>query len=237
MGNHPQTMRTVLVWLALAALIAGCADWNPAARHPADNKSRTFRSPPILDLREPMALGARAIPPRLDPNAGFRPWFMLRGRGGLPAEPRHDIWDVGDMTGRYLESLIQARHMGISSPALSLAEWRMQTNLFSSLGQDGLVHDPSGAIVHSFSQGSALFGLLAWFEDTGDAQVRRAMEGLITAQLRRARKPGDQRVDPTVQLEKSSGSHLAGYQIFPAIRFYELTGYPDALELAEGLTR
>jgi hypothetical protein len=162
---------------------------------------------------------------------------MLRGRNGFPAEPRHDIWDVGDMTGRYLESLIQARHMGISSPELSLAEWRLQTNLFHSLGSDGLVHDPSGPIVHSFSQGSALFGLLAWFEDTGDAQVRQAIERLITAQLHRAQKRGDQRVDPTVQLEKSSGSHLAGYQIFPAIRFYELTGYPDALELAEGLTR
>lgn len=43
--------------------------------------------------------------------------------------------------------------------------------------------------------------------------------------------------DPTVALEQSSGSHLAGYQIYPAIRFYELTGYPDARTLAEGLTR
>jgi hypothetical protein len=228
----------------VAGMLAGTilARTTPAAES-ADNPpawkdiARATGSPPALDLREPMALGAMAIPPRLDPNAGFRPWFMLRGHNGIPAEPRHDLWDVGDMTGRYLESLIQARHMGISSPELSLAEWRLQTNLFHSLGGDGLVHDPSGAIVHSFSQGSALFGLLAWLEDTGDAQVREAIERLITAQLHRARKRGDQRVDPTVQLEKASGSHLAGYQIFPVIRFYELTGYPDALELAEGLTR
>ncbi|MFB3789292.1 MAG: hypothetical protein ACE15F_23280 [bacterium] len=213
-----------------------------AGRGPADGLStlEDIRSEPVpltLDLREPMALGARAIAARLDPDAGYRPWFMLRGRNGIPAEPRHDTWDIGDMTGRYLESLIQARRMGIRSPELSQAEWRLQTNLFQSLGADGLVHDLSGAIVHSFSQGSALFGLLAWYEDTGDAPVRKALERLITAQLGRTRKQGIQRIDPTVQLEKSSGSHLAGYQIFPVIRFHELTGYPDALELAEGLTR
>jgi hypothetical protein len=42
---------------------------------------------------------------------------------------------------------------------------------------------------------------------------------------------------PAVKLEQSSGSHLTGYCIYPAIRFYELTGYTDALSLAEGLTR
>lgn len=225
----------MLAWTILTrtASAAESVD-NPSA---LKDIARATGSPPTLDLRESMALGARAIPPRLDPKDGFRPWFMLRGHNGLPTEPRHDQWDVGDMTGRYLETLIQARHMGIRSPELSQAEWRIQTNLFYSLGGDGLVHDPSGGIVHSFSQGSALFGLLAWFEDTGDAQVRKSIERLISAQLHRAQKRGDQRVDPTVQLEKSSGSHLAGYQIFPVIRFFERTGYPDALELAEGLTR
>lgn len=185
-----------------------------------------------------MALAAQAIARRLDPAQEYRPWFLIRGSNNIPCTPEHATWDLGDMTGRYLESLIQARHMGISSPELSLAEGRLQKYLFRIIGPDGLVHDPkSGAIDHSFSQGSALFGLLALFEDSGDPAARKALEHLISGQLKRAVREGDSLVDPSVKLEQSSGSHLAGYQIYPTIRFYELTGYPDALTLAEGRTR
>lgn len=225
-----------LVFARLVLIIM--AGWSVTVVARAQSKPESpVAWPATLDLREPMALGARAIAARLDPAAGFRPWFMIRGHMGIPSELRHDQWDIGDMTGRYLESLIQARHMGVSSPELSLAEWRLQTNLFLSLGTDGLVHDPSGTVVHSFSQGSALYGLLAWFEDTGDPTVRTAIERLISGQYRRLHSEGKHKIDPTVKLEKSSGSHLAGYQIYPVIRFYELTGYGDALVLAEELTR
>ena len=194
--------------------------------------------PSGLDLRQPMALAAQAIPPRLDPRQDYRPYFLLRGSNGIPTMPEHASWDLGDMTGRYLEGLVLARRMGITSPELSEAEARLEKYLFKLLGPDGLVHEPvSGAIDHSFSQGSALYGLVAWFEDTGDPVVRRAIERLITTLLKRARRQGDMLIDPTVKLPQSPGSQLAGYQIYPAIRFYELTGYADALTLAEGLTR
>ena len=188
-----------------------------------------------LDLREPMALAARAIPPRLDPAQNFRPWFMLRGSNNIPTKPEHSTWDEGDMVGRYLESLIFSRRMGITSPELAEAEARLQKHLLDSLGAHGLVHD--GPPVHSFSQGSALYGLLAWFEDTNDAKVRAATERLITGLLKRAEKNGNQLIDPHAKVPLCSGSHLAGYQIYPIIRFYELTGYSDALKYSEGLTR
>jgi hypothetical protein len=185
-----------------------------------------------------MALAARAIPPRLDPQQDDRPWFMLRGSNGIPTTAEHASWDLGDMTGRYLEALILARRMGISEPELSQAEGRLGRYLLKLLGPDGVVHDPqTGAIDHCFSQGSAMYGLLAWFEASGDPTVRTALERLISGQLRRAQRDGDKLIDPTVKLEQSSGSHLAGYQIYPTIRFYELTGYGDARILAEGLTR
>jgi hypothetical protein len=44
-------------------------------------------------------------------------------------------------------------------------------------------------------------------------------------------------VDPSVKLKDATGSHIAGGQIWPAIRFYELTGYGDALALSLGLSR
>ncbi len=195
-------------------------------------------NPPTLDLREPMRLAAHAIPPRLDPAQDYRPWFLLRGKGGVPVSAEHASWDLGDMTGRYLEGLLLARHMGISEPALSEAEGRLGRYLLKLLGPDGLVHDPaSGAIDHPFSQGSALYGLVAWYEDSGDPVVRQAAERLITGLIQHSELRGDQLIEPAAKLAESSGSHLAGYQIYPAVRFYELTGYPDALKLAEGRTR
>ncbi len=226
--------------LSLALLGTGCRAGKTLSPDAADagQSHPQDASPPTLDLRAPMGLAAQAIVLRLDPSQGYRPWFLLRGQGGVPVTPEHASWDLGDMTGRYLESLIQARHMGVRRPEFSLGEERLGRYLLQLLGPDGLVHDPaSGAPDTAFAQGSALFGLLAWYEDSGDPAVRQAIERLISGLLKRDERQGDQLVDPTVRLPESSGSHLAGYQIYPAIRFYELTGYPDALILAEGLAR
>jgi hypothetical protein len=231
----------ILLGTTLASLLStACAPTNHGPSLVAAPSMPTANDAPLptLDLREPMELAAHAIARRLDPAQEYRPWFMLRGHRSVPVTPEHASWDLGDMTGRYLEGLILARHMGVSDPELSEAEGRLSRYLFKILGPDGLVHDPSsGAVDHSFSQGSALYGLVAWFEDTGDPVVRRATEKLITGLLQRMQRLGDQLVDPTVKLEQSSGSHLTGYAIYPMARFYELTGYADALTLAEGLTR
>jgi hypothetical protein len=221
---------------AALALVSECNVFSAPAVPSAGKEPE--RSVITLDLRDPMRLAAQAIARRLDPAEGYRPWFLLRGRGGVPVAPEHASWDLGDMTGRYLEGLILARQMGVCDPELSQAEGRLGRNLLKLLGPDGLVHDPkSGAVDHSFSQGSALYGLVAWFEDSGDPAVRRATELLISGSLRRMQTEGDQLVDPSVKLPEASGSHLTGYGIYPMARFYELTQYRDALTLAEGLSR
>jgi hypothetical protein len=223
-------MKPAAAAIALAAASAGA----PAAARAADQTEAST----VLDLRTPMRLGAEAIARRLDPAKGFRPWFLIRGEGGIPARPEHASWDLGDMTGRYLESLIDARRMGVSSPALSEAESRLGRFLLGLLGPDGLVHDPdSGAVDHTFSQGSALFGLVAWYEDSGDPAVRDAALGLVRGLFGRLERRGEALVDPSVKLPESSGSHLAGYAIWPAVRLHERTGSAEALALAEGLAR
>ena len=229
--NRP--LQNVTVALSLTMLLAGCAGQRKTVVE--SNERAGCRT---LYLGQPMALAAQAIVRRLDPAQDYRPWFLLRGRDGIPTTPEHASWDLGDMTGRYLEGLILTRRMGVCRPEFSVAEGRLGRYLLKLLGPDGLVHDPdTGAVDHSFSQGSALYGLLAWFEDSGDPAIRTAIERLISGQLARMEGQGDQLVDKTVKLEESSGSHLAGYQIWPIIHFYELTGYRDALILAEGLTR
>jgi len=233
------TWHDLTITLCLALFLASCAGDRGGRATSSPAQTRDDRAAPaMLDLRKPMALAAEAIVRRLDPAQDYRPWFLLRGQGGIPATAEHASWDLGDMTGRYLEGLILTRRMGVSRPEFSMAEGQLGRYLLKLLGPDGLVHDPqTGAVDHSFSQGSALYGLLAWFEDSGDPAVREAMERLISGQLNRMKRQGDQLVDETVKLEQSCGSHLAGYQIWPIIHFYELTGYTDALTLAEGLTR
>jgi len=189
-------------------------------------------TPPSLDLREPMAWAANALPPRLDPAKGYQPWSLLFGQGGVPVTAVHARFDLGDTTGRYLEALILARRMGISAPQLSQAEERLERFLIKLIGSDGLVQDPEKREAEdSYSQGNALNGLVALFEDSGDPAVRRAIEKLITAQVKSSELKDGTLVDPSVKLEDATGSHLAGGPISPAIRFYELTGYSDALVL------
>jgi hypothetical protein len=43
--------------------------------------------PPSLDLREPMAWAANAIPPRLDAAKGYQPWSLLRGPRRCSSSP------------------------------------------------------------------------------------------------------------------------------------------------------
>src|SRR5437588_11245031 len=126
--NHPQTavLSVVLSFLTLKAAPAPQIDQ-------AETSGQARIDPGALDLREPRRLGAQAIMRRLDPGQDFRPWFLLRGHGGVPVAPEHSNWDLGDMTGRYLESLIQARHMGVTSPDLSEAEARLGRYLLKLL--------------------------------------------------------------------------------------------------------
>jgi hypothetical protein len=199
-----------------------------------DNNQRSA----TLDLRVPMTLAANAIPPRLDPDQAFRPWFLIEGKDSVPHTPVHMDWDVGDMAGRYIETLLNARAMGITSPELSLTLERLQGYLLSVVGPDGIVHIPgSGAVDHPFAQGSALFGLIAWFEATGDPAPRGALDRMVRGLRAIAEDHGDHLTYSAVKLEQSPGSHLAGYQIWPLVRYHEMTGSAEALGLAEGLAR
>src|ERR1041385_4610084 len=92
-----------------------CVACAPAARQShrsarAASSSQPDTQPATLDFREPMALAAPATAHRLDPAQEYRALFMVRGHGGVPVTPEHASWDLADMTGRYLEGLILARH-------------------------------------------------------------------------------------------------------------------------------
>lgn len=63
--------------------------------------------PDTFFLQQAIDRGLAAIDARLDRAEGCRPFFMVRL--GESPELQHDIWDFGDMCGRYVDAFIQAR--------------------------------------------------------------------------------------------------------------------------------
>lgn len=65
----------------------------------------------FLNLEGAMALAADSIIFRLDERQNYRPFFYMKGKDGIPAFLKHGSWDLGDITGRYSESMVMTRRM------------------------------------------------------------------------------------------------------------------------------
>ena len=201
-------------------------------------KTLHIRSNNFLNLRGAMSLAADSITYRLDESQNFRPYFYIKGQNGIPAFLRHGSWDLGDMTGRYLESMVMTRRMVGTKQEWTLAEERLLSFLLSLLKNplDIVLDIDKNVPDHAFAQGSALYGLVALFEDTRDKGIQKSIEKFILGLTKLAIPKGDHIVYPNVATANAPCSHMAGYQICPLVRFFELTGYEPALVLAEKLS-
>src|SRR3954471_23581529 len=88
--------------------------------------------PATLDLREPMPRAAECLINRMDPSMAYQPWFAVDVVNGRPTKLRHDVWDFGDTSGRFVEAFILARQMIQPDPAMIIAEKRIR-QFFNSL--------------------------------------------------------------------------------------------------------
>jgi len=192
----------------------------------------------FLNLEGAMALAADSITFRLDETQNFRPYFYIKGKDGIPAFLKHGSWDLGDMTGRYLESMVMTRRMIGAKHEWTQAEERLLAFLLSLLQNplEIVLDIDKNAPDHAFAQGSALYGLVSYFEDTGDQIIRKIIEKFIIGLLKLAIPQGNHVIYPNVATANAPCSHMAGYQICPLVKFYELTGYEPALNLAENLS-
>jgi hypothetical protein len=195
-------------------------------------------APATLDLRIPLRLAAGCIINRMDPNALYRPWFAVDVKDWTPTNLRHDVWDFGDMSGRFLEALVLAENMVEPTSNMLLAKTRIRKYLVSLLGPTGLVMNPElNRADHMFSQGSALYGLVADFEHGRNPLMKAHIEALILGLDQHAKHAPDYLWFPEVATSISPCAHMAAYQVLPVTRFYELTGDPRALKYAEKLSR
>jgi hypothetical protein len=194
--------------------------------------------PLTLDLRAPLREAVSCITNRIDPSAGYRPWFAVDVKNWTPTKLRHDVWDIGDMSGRFLEGLVLSRNMIEPTPEALLAEQRIRTYLNSQLGSDGLVtHADGKGPDHMFSQGSALYGLVTDYDARQDPALRGRIAALIAGLDRHARHEADYLLFPDVATPIAPCAHMAAYQVLPIVRFYELSGDGAALQYAERLSR
>lgn len=198
----------------------------------------TLSRPATLDIREPVRLATACISNRMDPNADYRPWFLVEVKDSKPVRLHHDIWDFGDMSGRFLEGLILARNMFEPNSSMLQDEGRIRRFFVSLLGTDGLVQNPDQhGIDHLFAQGSALYGLVTDFNDGRDPEAAKRISALIAGLDKLAHHESDYLWFPEVATPIAPCAHMAAYQVLPAVRFYELTKDPAALRYAEQLSR
>jgi hypothetical protein len=174
----------------------------------------------------------------MDPSMKYQPWFAVEVVNGRPTKLRHDVWDFGDTSGRFVEALILARQMIQPDAAMTTAEDRIRRFFNSLFDSTGLVYNPAlKQPDHMFAQGSALYALVTDFEQTRDAALRTRIEKFIGGLNKSAVQERDYLWFPQVATKKGACPHQAAYQVLPSVRFYELTGYKPALQFAERLSR
>jgi hypothetical protein len=89
-----------------------------------------------------------------------------------------------------------------------------------------------------WEQGRALFALLAWFLESEDERLLRYARGIVTGLLGLTERQGPYRVFvPAFFNQLCFGDILPGMLAEPLLKYYQVSGDGDALDLAEGFVR
>lgn len=186
--------RRFLAGLAASAALAGggLAAWRwqqpPAARPAAPElhapEPWAAQRPATYLLQEAGQRAFASLLARLDPAAGYRPYFALDLGGPAPVL-KHDVWDWIDMTGRLVDGFARLRLL-TGTTAGAEAEAAVRALLLAQQGDDGLLWNgpaPDGQYasntVEIFSQSRGLLALNTWFAVTGSAAIEDAIERLV----------------------------------------------------------
>ncbi len=212
----------------------------------------------MIDIRPRAALALDHYSRFLDPRLGDVPWFYARlTAAGSFAE--HCEWDFGDATGRFLDAALLCRR--IVGPQAATREHedaieRLAASL-SRMFENGLCWRPSGFtwVQHAanmFDQRSALYGLITWLVETGDARARSLIDQQLARFQRILADRGDWAFFPYEDYRQGDEHDAAGAAfdfridplhygggvlIAPLVLCYKATGDERALLLASKLAR
>ena len=162
--------------------------------------------PKTLNLEDYAELAFNHLTNNLDPNRNYLPYFHTIYESD-PAEARHEIFDYGDLTARYLDALILYRYLTGSDQGRKY-ETRLKELLLSYFDEDdGLCYRPAhtplfSTAIHDadavqfkiqkdlpvmydchvaelFDQSRSLIGLITWYMDTNEAFIKDKIDSLI----------------------------------------------------------
>jgi len=211
----------------------------------------SYALPPLSDRA---ALAIHCLTHHVDPQHGYIPYFYTQ-LSMRPLGAYFDIWSYGDGLGRSVDALALCRTMTGQAADVEPVDRAMRETLIGLIRDDGLSWCPAQpwtlAEAHTrpaWLQQGTLLALTSIYQLTGNASYRRLAEKNIDGILKIARRqdgyldfPGDaytaehgwhvpEQEDPFHKLSVFSTSVT-----MPLMRFYRLTGYEPARELASGL--
>jgi len=188
--------RRLLAGLALGSVglvsggLAASVRWGPVERQALSLSGRNAPEPSAAQrpatyfLQEAGQRAFASLLARLDPAAGYRPYFALDLSGPVPVL-KHDVWDWIDMTGRAVDGFARLRLL-TGTTAGAEQEAAVRALLLAQQGDDGLLWNgpaPDGQYasntVEIFSQSRGLLALNTWFAVTGSAAIEDAIEQLV----------------------------------------------------------
>ncbi len=210
--------------------------------------------PDTLSLEERAKLATHAVVGLADAEHDYIPFFSANLITS-PARMQHGDWDYGSSHGRMIDALILARHMSGTTEGADIEEW-YRRNFLRFFKEDGLsyrqIHPRGhwGVAANLIDQRSVILALTSWFMTTRDERVKTRADAHVAALKRIAVKEKDVWYFPAseyledgwpsknaVQLRLAADpASFCGRLIMPLLKYHELTGNQDALELCSYFT-
>ena len=210
--------------------------------------------PDTLNLEKKAELSLNYLCGNLDRRRKGLPYFRTFLRPN-PPEARHDWSDYGDITGRFVDAIILARHMTGSKKGEE-EEKMLKELLFSYFSEDdGLSYrEDTSWSKHDalmFDQSRVLMALTTWYLQAGEGRIKKVTEKMIDGLWALAVKEKDYCYYPykayppngwnkqydggTGTKGKADPCYDGGTFISPLVRFYQATESEAALTLARNL--
>lgn len=211
----------------------------------------------LPDMTARAGLAINCMTKHCDASRGNIPYFYTR-LSDRPLSSVLTIWSYGDGLGRAVDAVTLLRSM--RGEGIDHAEDRaMRATLIGLMGVDGLSWCPAEPwttinVPHTrpaWLQQGTLLALTTLYAHTGDEQYRKLAETLIDAVLAMATpntEHGDLEFPGDVYTRRDGWSERSNdpmhrFSTFntsvtmPLMRYYRMTGYAPALELASGLIK
>lgn len=214
----------------------------------------TKQIPDTLLLEERAGHVLQAILGMADEDHGYIPFFAANLME-QPAYLTHGDWDYGSSHGRLIDALILARHMTGDESGRDI-EARYRENFLGFFREDGLSYRlknpkaPWEPTANMIDQRAVLLALTSWYMSTGDPKIKEVADKHVAALRRIAVKERDVWYYPASEYTVNGWPSANGVQlrlapdpaafcgrlVMPLLKYHELTGNADAIELCRFFT-